>query len=182
MGLIDWLFCDNTPNTNDLKELKKENDLNIKECEQHTSNKNNDTVYIMRYNNKLLKEIENHFKKYTYKSSYKGEYFYICYVKLPDISPFYDKDIVSFVVVDKTKFRNIVNYKKQGLETTDVFEKGLFNSSDIYSVVYDNTKMLKIDDLFNELGKEVYKDIDIKKDVESEMNYFFSKVGKCYED
>lgn len=191
MGFIDWLFCDNTPNVDDLKNLKKENDLNIKKASEKIDlningyhkdivNKENDTEYVNKYNRKLLDEIERHFEKNIYKISHKGEDFYICYIYTSG-NIWWD-DTVNFVVVDKTKYKDIIYYKNQGLKAIDVFNKGLFSTNDLYKITYDDSKMIKINDLFNELGEMIYKDVDIIIDVRNEMDYFFSKVGKCHED
>jgi len=191
MGFIDWLFSDNTPNTDDLKRANTENDLNIKEASEKidlnidryhkdVGNKENDMEYVNKYNRKLLGEIERHFEKNIYKLSHKGVDFYICYVYTAKGR--WWEDTVNFVVVDKTKYKDIIYSKNQGLKAVDVFDKGLFSTDDLYKITYDERKMIKINNLFNELGDMIYKDIDILIDIRNEMDYFFNKVGKCHED
>lgn len=185
MGIIDWLLCDNTPDTSDLKNIKTENYLNIREDNQNMNNeeidnKINDIDYIRKYNNKLLNEIESHFEEHTYKSSYKNEDFYICYAWYPNIN--WVQDSIYFVVVDKNKFKNIVNCKEQKIDRLNVFKKRFFKDSDIYTVEYDDKKLLKLNDLFSKLMEMIYSDIDIVKDVKKEINYFLEKTGKSYED
>ena len=189
MGIIDWLFCDNTPDTSEISKNKNEkisnnNDLDVADCNKVDMINYNDKDFISMYNINVISQLESNIKKHMYKICDNGEEFFICHMAHSD--PYLDKeyyDDCNLLEHKKMKIRiafNVIDKDEKDRKRYSSY--GLFTIGGDYVITVDFSELINVETLISKMSDEFFKKNHAKNKAKKDVESFFSKVGKCHED